>query len=139
MKKVIVFLLASFIILTGCSSTSENDREQRIINSEVSIGTVESEHKQKLTYEITIANEDDVSVVDTVNVIPSMNIKDRLIETKKQDIKYNKDTIEINGEIIFDSKGLSKEEITTFEPYIKGLQFVGDNNKEYLLVNNSSE
>ncbi len=129
-------------MLTGCSITSEKDKEQRITVSAVSIGAVEPEQsnfdKQKLTYEITVANEDDISIVHTVNVIPSMDIKERLIEIKKQGIKYNEDTIEINGEIIIDSKGLTKEEIANLA-HIKGLQFIGDNNKEYLLVNNLAE
>ncbi|WP_085994227.1 hypothetical protein [Oceanobacillus senegalensis] len=140
MKKSIVILLTVFILLTGCSHTDEEKNGQRITDSVISIGAVESESsnfdKQKLTFEITIENADDVRIVDSVHVIPSMNVKDRVIETKKQGITYNQDTIEMNGEIIFDSRGLTKEEMTNFEPYIKGLQFIGDNNKEYLLVNN---
>lgn len=139
MKKGVTFLLIAIILLTGCSSKSEKISEQRIINSEVLISDFKSEHKQKLTYEITIANEDDVGIVDLVDVIPSMNIKDRLIETKKRGIKYNKGIIKVSGEFVFDTVGLSKEEILHFEPYIKGIQFIGDNNEEYLLVNNSAD
>lgn len=56
-----------------------------------------------------------------------------------QSIKYSQDTIIINGEIVFDSKGLRKKEITNFEPYIKGLQYIGDNNEKYFLVNITKE
>ncbi|ASK63892.1 hypothetical protein CFK37_17870 [Virgibacillus phasianinus] len=139
MKKGTVFLLIILILLTGCSNTSEDEAEERITNSVVSIGAVDSEkdrfEKQKLTYELTIANADNVRIVDTVNVIPAKVIKDRLIETKNLGVKYKQDKIEINGEIIFDLSDLTKKEITRFEPYIKGIQFIGDNNNEYLLLN----
>ncbi|WP_100404289.1 hypothetical protein [Bacillus solitudinis] len=138
MRKFIFLLTLVMFFMAECSSANEDEKQQRIIDYTASIGAVNSEQdnfeKQKLKYEITLANEDDISIVDSPSVIPAKLIHDRLVETVRQGIEYNQDTIVINGEIIFDSRGLSKEEITNFEPLIKGLQFIADNNVEYLLL-----
>ncbi|MBP3951678.1 hypothetical protein [Bacillus suaedae] len=139
MNKYLFLLVSVMLISTGCSAASEDENEQKIMDYMTSIGSVnldqDKNDMQKLTYELTIANADDINIVDEVNVIPAKLIQDRLIETTRQGISYHQNTIDINGEIVFDSRGLSKEEITNFEPLIKGVQFIGDNNKEYLLIN----
>lgn len=139
MKKCFFLILSVLFLVTGCSSTNNEDKQQRITKSEATVEKVtpekENAEKQRLRYEITIANEDDVRIVDSVNVIPAKKLQEHLGETVNKGIEYKEEYIKLHGVIILESNKLTKEDISRSKPYIKGLQFIGDNNKEYLLVN----
>lgn len=113
MKKYFFLLIIMFLV-AGCSSTNNKEKQQRITKSKVIIEEVTSEkentEKQRLEYEFTIANEDDIRIVDSVNVIPARILQEHLVGTIKKGIEYNEDNIKLNGVIIFESKKLTKEE-----------------------------
>lgn len=134
MKYIVVILLC--ITLLGCSN-GEEDQQIEITSSAVSIGAVFPDQvkmdDRKLTYKIVMQNPDKIRVVDTVDVILTKIIKDRIIKIQSESIHYNDEqSITISGEIIFDARGLTKEEISQYD-FLQGVQFIGDDNVEYFL------
>lgn len=132
------FICFVFVVVTisGCQSKGENQTIE-ISNFLVGIGSVDSTEQnainQKLTYEIQIHNPKGIRIVDNVDVIFSKFIKDRITRIQSESISYNAGTIEITGEVIFDAWGLTKEEIAKYDPFVRGVQFLGDDNNEYFL------
>ncbi|TYP74531.1 hypothetical protein [Paenibacillus methanolicus] len=108
-----------------------------ILSSSFSVGAVSSEQtdwlSQKLTYSIVIQNPERIGMVDDADVILSTIIKDKVERLSSERIQDDdKGTITISGEVIFDARGMTKEEISQFN-LLKGVQFMGDDNREYLL------
>lgn len=138
----IAFLLIGIFVIAGCSN-EDNAKNLKITNSKVSIGAVNSDtanvEKQKLTYDITIKNPIDIRVVDDYEIIPAKIINDQVISWEQKGIEYNEKTIELTGNVIFSSKGLTKKQIAHFNPLIKGVQFISDNNEEYILLLKNSK
>ncbi|WP_430787430.1 hypothetical protein VBD025_16435 [Virgibacillus flavescens] len=135
MKKYVAFFVLSIIVLTGCTDSNAEEKQLTITNNVVSIGAVKTQQKdtQKLTYEVTIGNTGDLQVVGEADVLLTKLIKDRIIERENQGISYSGDSITLTGEVVFDTKGLTKKELDEFHPFVKGVQFIGDNNTEYLI------
>lgn len=131
-----MIFIVLFITVSGCSNEAE-DRDIEISSSSVSIGAVfpgqEGMDNQKLTYSIVMKNPDSISIVDSVDVILTKIIKDRINKIQSQSIHYDdQGTINISGEVILDMRGLTKEEISQYN-FLKGVQFIGDDNVEYFL------
>jgi hypothetical protein len=130
-----MIFIVLFITVSGCSNEAE-DRDIEISSSSVSIGAVfpgQEGMDQKLTYSIVMKNPDSISIVDSVDVILTKIIKDRIIKIQSQSIHYDdQGTINISGEVILDMRGLTKEEISQYN-FLKGVQFIGDDNVEYFL------
>ena len=123
---LITFIFFAFIFNTGCSNKEvETKGGLKIYSWNSGLGSInESDlNKQRFSYDINLTNENQKDVY-VKSIKPSVNdtIKDRilnkdLIVNVNKNLKSN-DTISIKGEIIIDTKGLSKSEILNFEPFI---------------------
>lgn len=83
--------------------------------------------KTKLSYSINLTNENEHTIF-AKSVQPLVNEKiinkiqnKGFIVTVNKNIKPN-ETIQINGEIIFDTKGLTKQDIEKLEPFITDIK-----------------
>ncbi|HET7578122.1 MAG TPA: hypothetical protein VFK33_02490 [Bacillales bacterium] len=138
MKIKIALVLIVFFIMVGCSS-EQDIKNIKISNAKISIDAVKdttNAETQKFTYDITIQNPADLHVVNDYDLIPAKIIKDQMVDWHRKGIEYNDKTIELTGTGTFSTKGLPKSEMTHFAPLIKGVQFVADDHKEYLLLVN---
>lgn len=87
--------------------------------------------KTKFFYSINLTNENQ-NTVFIKSIEPSVNktIKNRILSKEmivnvNKDIKHN-ETIKIEGEIIIDTKGIHKSNMTTLEPFITGIKVSTD-------------
>jgi uncharacterized protein YcfL len=136
MKKWIPLLLLLALVLVGCSQNqTTKDQPFEIIGSGTGIGGVDQTFdKQKLTFNISIANKDKLAIKeDSIKIVLSDWTKKRLLENKLTEVKSEKDTITVKGYVIFDSKGLSKDEIMKQEPLIQGVEITTKSGKESLV------
>ena len=89
--------------------------------------------KQKFSYSISVANKN-VKTIFIKSVQPTINerVKNKILSEEtivavNKDIKP-KETIEISGEIIIDTSGLTKEEIVALEPFITAIKISTEEN-----------
>lgn len=131
-----LFLLALFFV-ASVYSHQEKKQELRISGFSRGIGAVNPGQTdldvQKLTYRIMLSNPNRIQIVDTVEVVPSRFLKERVVQDLRQTLEYNDPTtITISGEIVFDAKGLSKEDVAG-ERMLTAVQFKGDDHADYFL------
>ena len=77
------------------------------------------------------SNEDDnEAYIQWIEPILGVGIKDKILT---EDLKVvveksipSKGSIEINGVVVFNTKGLSKQEIVELEPFITGIKVVSE-------------
>lgn len=135
-KKSIIIILISilciFILLTGCNNTKTQAQSKgglKISSWSTGLGEINETDldKTKFSYSINLANENEKDIF-IKSIQPSVNekIKNKIISKDNivivnKDIKSN-ETIEINGEIIVDTKGLAKSDIVKLEPFITDIK-----------------
>lgn len=146
-KKVIILLMISMILLlTSCSMGTGSNTSVRqgieINDISSSIGAVGEDTKefetQSFKYTLTLTNNEpeDMKII-SVNPELSDKFLER-VKNKDTEIKVNKiiskeGSLEVSGEIIFDAKGLTKEQILSLEPFIKNIKITEERtiNKEF--------
>ena len=136
--KKILTLLALLFLTAGCSnitSTNEENTGLRIAGTSTSIGGVgESFDKQKLNYEVTIINKENISIIDdSIEIDLTDWINEKLIEQEITEKRFDEDKIIVIGYVIFDSKDLTKKEIIENEPFINGIKVRTNNDEEVLI------
>jgi uncharacterized repeat protein (TIGR01451 family) len=125
MKRLIVLLLAIVMVVllvTSCTSP-ELKSELTIPNMISSVGVDPSNPvNQRLTYTITLQNNGLTDV--TVRYIEPILSTSFASKAKGNDFKVTVDKtvapkayIEISGEILFDTTGMTKEQIAAMEPF----------------------
>jgi len=134
-KKVGILVLAAILLLSSaCSGNDEREKagiEISIINT--SIGAVEKNvndfDTQSFKYTITLINNEpaDMSIV-SVEPVLSEKFLER-VSSGNVKIQLNKvipmgGSLDVSGEIIFDAKGLTKEQIIGLEPFIKEVKII---------------
>lgn len=129
-----VFVL---ILLTGCnlSDSANNSIKQnglQVSDMLTALGAVgDSLDKTKFSYTITIYNKEDEDIyISQVEPILGKDAKDRLISSDlKVDVEKTvsaNESIEIKGEIILDTKEISKQQIVELEPFITGIKVLSE-------------
>lgn len=134
----LLMMLVMLILFTGCSNmTTKNEENTDLLISDAltSIGGVnESFDRQKLSYEITIINKGNVPIIDdSIKVILTEWINEKLIEHEITEKRFNEDNIIVKGYVVFDSKGLTKNDIVANKSYINGINIETMNGKEILI------
>ncbi|MDK2933938.1 MAG: hypothetical protein PWP27_1748 [Clostridiales bacterium] len=131
---IMVFVL---ILLTGCnlSDSANNSIKQnglQVSDMLTALGAVgDSLDKTKFSYTITIYNKEDEDIyISQVEPILGKDAKDRLISSDlKVDVEKTvsaNESIEIKGEIILDTKEISKQQIVELEPFITGIKVLSE-------------
>ncbi|MGM0379077.1 MAG: hypothetical protein ACQEQE_04970 [Bacillota bacterium] len=131
MKKIIlIFILA--VLLVGCVNNDVTNRQEGLtINStKSSIGKVdETTDKQRFRYSIIITNNDksDFEIISVKPILSNEFEKLAILDNHKLILNKNilkGESLEINGEIIFNSSDLTKKEILDLEPFIKEFEII---------------
>lgn len=129
---IIITILCVFLLFIGCTSKNakiETKGGLTIGNWSSSIGSVNETDLDKTiySYSVYVTNENEKNVF-IKEIQPSVNeaIKNKIISKEivvnvNKDIKPN-ETIQIKGEIILDTKGLEKQDIVKFEPFITDIK-----------------
>ena len=133
MKKVLfiipVFLL--ILLLSACSKT-DTPGGYKIDNWVTSLGGVGADNagfadESRYTYTFYITSGiDNLADVKEVTPVIGDNIKDRLIQNESPQITPKDSYLEVQGEIIFDTKGLTKEQIDALKPYIVSVRIMAE-------------
>ncbi|MDD4495005.1 MAG: hypothetical protein PHV32_11800 [Eubacteriales bacterium] len=130
---LLLSILLTIIAFTACSS-DESDREPGLaiysLHSSIgSVGDTDDINTQAFTYTLTITNNDIVEInlleVKPVLCSPFAEIvlnDDLSVQVKK--VIPAGESISVEGLIIFDATGLSKEEILDMEPFIKEVKLI---------------
>ena len=111
MKKTTLFILSIILIFTcvGCVSTQNSD-ENYALN--VSYGLGGDVNRTVLSIDANIGSlNSDVRNIDTYEVLINEKYSDLLLENGPYDSKYKDDYMQVTGTIVFDTTGMSKEEI----------------------------
>jgi len=131
-KLILVFslVLAIFLLTIGCSSPSgDNKAGLQIYHMTIDLGAVDnsSTDKQRLVYSVTLTNENNKAIyVQWIEPVLGTKISEKVITEDlkvivEKEIPANQ-YLEIDGEFILDTKGLSKKEIISLEPFITGIK-----------------
>lgn len=136
-KKILILfcaIISVLLLLVGCKindSSNGSGKSQnglQVTDMSTSLGAVgDSLDKTKFSYTVQIYNKENEDIYITwVEPILGEGVKDRLISSDlKVDVEKTvsaNENIEIKGEIIFDTKGMTKQQITELEPFIIGIK-----------------
>jgi hypothetical protein len=84
---------------------------------------------QSFKYTMTLTNNDiaDITIVSVEPVLSEEFIErasngDRIIQVNK--LIPHGSSLDVSGEIVFDAKGLTKEQIVAMEPFVKDIKIV---------------
>jgi len=129
---IMISVLCVFLFLIGCNNTKVHNQAKGgliIRNWSSGLGSVNENDLDKsvFSYSIHLTNENEKAVfVKSVQPIVKQNIKNMIL-SENTSIAVNKtinsnETIEITGEIIVDTKGLTKADIVKLEPFITDMK-----------------
>ena len=111
MRKIICVIVSVLLLLTcvACESKQESN-ENYTLN--VSYGLGGDTDRTILTFDANIGNmKNDVKNIDAYEVLINEEYADLLLENGPHSDKYKDDYMQITGTIVFDTTGMSKEEI----------------------------
>jgi len=138
-RKVSLMMLIFILLLcTACSSnTPLNNVGIDITWSMASIGPVEGNandlETQSFKYSVIITNNEAIDIT-IVEIMPLLSEKFlERVSNKDTMIKVNKtiskgSSLEVSGEIIFDARGLTKEQIHSLQPFVKEVKIIEERN-----------
>jgi len=133
-KAGIIILTAILLLSVGCSRSDDPNKVGIIINNiSSSIGAVRentnNHDTQSFKYTLTLTNNDaaDIIIISIEPVLSEEFLK--RVTAGDITIKVNStipqgDNLDVSGEIIFDAKGLTKEQIINMEPFVKEVRIV---------------
>ncbi|MGE5679182.1 MAG: hypothetical protein ACM3ZR_14100 [Pseudomonadota bacterium] len=133
-SKIVILLAVSLLLLTGCSADNELKKPTIEISAvSTSIGAVGNNtsdtETQSFKYNITMINNGPEEIaIASVKPVLSDAFLERVPEGELA-VQINKTiapggNLEVSGEIIFDAKGLTKEQIIGMEPFVKELEII---------------
>jgi hypothetical protein len=135
-KTILISILFIFVIFVVCKNSKSQVEAKgglKINGWSSALGSVNETDldKTKFTYSINLTNENEKNI-SLKSIQPSVNeaIKNKIISNNpvvavNKDIKPN-ETIEISGELLIDTKGLSKSDIVKLEPFITDIKVSTD-------------
>jgi len=132
LKKVFILLALILLVISGCSNLKKEDDDKNkgfdIGGIQSGIGSIDDTNtfdKQKFSYEITISNKEKTEVKrESIEVVLTEWIEQKQMENKIIELTFDAESIVIKGYVIFDAKGLTKNEIVNHEPFIDGVSIV---------------
>jgi hypothetical protein len=136
---VLTIISTLALLLFGCNglelgkNNSDEETGLQIYSMSTGLGSISNDNldQQRLTYNISITNESDTeSYIQWIEPILGEGIRDKII-TEELQITVEKSipakgSLEVEGVIVFDTLGLTKEEIINLEPFITGINVNGE-------------
>lgn len=138
MKIKFVFILMITFTLFGCSKRNGKYLEDFIVNSHIySIGASnEIGEQQKYTFALCITSQTEkIDKVKQILPITGDQVKDLIVsnELTETHINMNEDNIKIQGEVVFNAKTLTKEQIVDLGLFVTTLKIITDDDAEYII------
>lgn len=132
-KRWMIGIILSFAVLITACASDDSTNAQKSVGLEVSgmssgLGAVdENLDKTKISYSIPLSNNSSKDrYIKWIEPTLGEKVKDRLlseeIKVNVQKIIKGNQYLEIEGEIILDTKGMTKQEITELTPFITGIK-----------------
>ena len=127
---LLVLIVLSIVGYSYLKTEDVTNKGLQISNMQLGIGSVgntDTFDQQKLRYDIKISNAEKTELKkDSVEIVLSDWIKRQQQENKITEITFDNESVIIKGYVIFDTKGLSKEQIISHEPFLDGVNVVTD-------------
>lgn len=129
-------ILSIFLLFTGCKNTkSQIKTKDRLKINEwsytwESVNEIDSD-KTKISYYVNLINENEKNMyIESIKLVVYEAIKNKIISKKiavsvNKDIKPN-ETIQINGELMIDTEGLTESDIAKILPFITDIKVSTD-------------
>ncbi len=140
-QKIFLLTLLVLLLVLGCTNyKTANDKNKGLAISDYVYGigsTNDSDpfDEQKLQYKIILSNLQNVSLnKESIEILLTDWIIEKQTDNKITEVDVNNEEIVIKGYVIFGTKGLTKEEIISHEPFIHGVQVSTDVNTEVLNI-----
>jgi len=129
----------------GQASGDANPKDFAIAIWTGAIGAIDENNlnntdEQKYSYTLYLTSETGkLDQVKSVEPIVSDNAKGRIITAAAPQLNANGDNIAVQGSIIFDAKGLTKEQIVQeLSPFITAAKIILDDGSEYTVLNTAA-
>ena len=141
LRRITILALVSILIVSLISCSAESDIDETksdfyINNMSAGLGSINENDldNSRYTYTIYLASGNKkIEQIAEVKLIYGDKIADKIITESPIEIVFNKDYVEINGDIVFDTKGLGKEQIVELEPYIYSLNVILKDKSESII------
>ena len=140
MKKTLMLALLTLFVISGCSSFVTEDEKNEGLefsNYHYGIGSIDKTDtfdKQKFQYDITISNKHKTKIKkESIEIVLTDWINEKQTDKKITEMNFDNDNLIIKGYVIFDTKGLTKEQIVSHEPFINGVKVVTDLGMEIII------
>ena len=140
MRGIFILALLTLLVISDCSKfkiEGDQNKELEFSDYKYGIGSVDNTNtfdEQKLRYDITIRNTEKTKFKkDSIELVITDWINEKQTDNKITEINFDNDNIIIKGYVIFETKGLTKEQILSHEPFIKGIKVVTDLGMEILI------
>lgn len=136
---LLCYLIIFTFTLLGCSTISKtNGNKKFTMNYSITIGTVDNESldKTKITYEVVVSgNKDDINNINAQEPLINMEYIDLMLENGPHNPQIKgieNPYLEINGSLVFNTAGKSKEEIDGMNLF-QGIIITDKDDNEYTL------
>jgi hypothetical protein len=136
-KIYISILLSALILLSGCSTNKPADKVSsiEITNIVTSIGAVgnniNDSDTQSFKFTITLVNNEptDITIVSVTPILSEIFLeraadKNKIMPVNR--IVSPGGSIDVTGEVIFDAKGMTKDQIVNLQPFIKEVKIADE-------------
>ncbi len=126
-KSVAIIYIALMIVLTACNISKPEDKQNKdleVYGMSSALGSAGNDlDKTKFSYTIPITNNSDEDIyIEWMEPVLGDKVSNRVLSSDLRINVQNKvipeESLEIAGEIILDTKGLTKQQITELEPFI---------------------
>ena len=135
MKKTVCLMIVLVLAVTcvACSSktTNSNSRDRYSLNLSYGLGGDTTQTILSLTAYIG-GEKDDLDNIDSYEVLNNMEYDDMLVQNGPYNSRHENDYIEITGTIIFDTIGMTKEDIDAIS-LLEGIKLIDKDGNEYIL------
>ena len=143
MKKFNNFIMITLLVLSlfGCSQEHNESRSDFSINNWISsIGAVDESsvdifEEQRFSYTLYLTSETGkLHEVKSVEPIFFDNVLERTISNDPPHLNMENDHIEVQGSIVFDARGLTKEQIIErLDTFINAVDVILEDNTKHLV------
>ncbi len=147
MKKLLlwIFIALTAAAMTGCGGNQEESGEDKkpgfsIYSWNAGLGSQsdDSLDVSRYTYTLYLSSEtEELSRVKQIEPMISNSVIARVISGDLPSFTVKEDYIEVNGELVFDTQGLTKQEILDLQPYIYSVKVTMKNNAVYTVQLNA--
>jgi hypothetical protein len=133
---ITAFVFLILLSLAGCSRESAQNQMKGglgVYSWSSGLGSVNNIDldKTKFSYSVDLTNENNKSIfIKSIQPVVSDTIKDKMLNNELM-VTVNKhvasnETIQVNGEIIIDTKGLNKSDIQKLDPFITDIKVISE-------------